>query len=59
MTVHGAKGLQAPVVFLPDTTTEGGGPEAFLYAEEQGVLLPRVAGRGRTAGPARRLRRPS
>jgi ATP-dependent helicase/nuclease subunit A len=24
MTVHGAKGLEAPIVFLPDTTSTGG-----------------------------------
>ena len=44
MTVHGAKGLEAPVVFLPDTTTEGGRPESFLVAQELGVLLPQVRG---------------
>jgi len=49
MTVHGAKGLEAPVVFLPDTTTratplpnpllaaEGGG---FLWAPRKGDDCP-------------------
>jgi ATP-dependent helicase/nuclease subunit A len=45
MTVHGAKGLEAPVVILPDTTTRAtalGGP--LLSAEEGGFLwAPRKA----------------
>jgi ATP-dependent helicase/nuclease subunit A len=44
MTVHGAKGLEAPVVFLPDTTTEGGGQESFLVAEAARAVLPQVLG---------------
>ncbi|HZK98583.1 MAG TPA: double-strand break repair helicase AddA [Caulobacteraceae bacterium] len=45
MTVHGAKGLEAPIVFLPDTTTRAtdqGGP---LLADPQGGFLwaPRKA----------------
>lgn len=32
MTVHGAKGLEAPIVFLPDTcSTASGGPMTSLY----------------------------
>src|SRR4029079_14227044 len=32
MTVHGAKGLEAPIVFLPDTcSTATGGPVATLF----------------------------
>jgi len=32
MTVHGAKGLEAPIVFLPDTcSTASGGPVTTLY----------------------------
>ncbi|MGI9168661.1 MAG: double-strand break repair helicase AddA, partial [Caulobacteraceae bacterium] len=45
MTVHGAKGLEAPIVILPDTTTRAtdrGGP--LLEAEEGGFLwAPRGA----------------
>ncbi|MDR3507786.1 MAG: double-strand break repair helicase AddA [Caulobacteraceae bacterium] len=45
MTVHGAKGLEAPIVFLPDTTTAAramGGP--LLDAEGGGYLwAPRKA----------------
>ncbi len=45
MTVHGAKGLEAPVVILPDTTTRAtalGGP--LLAAERGGFLwAPRKA----------------
>lgn len=33
MTVHGAKGLQAPVVFLPDTASRGGGAKEMEWAE--------------------------
>lgn len=43
MTVHGAKGLQAPVVFLPDT---GGTPdqsEHFLWDDDYFFWVPRVA----------------
>ena len=45
MTVHGAKGLEAPIVILPDTTTRAGamgGP--LLDAEDGGFLwAPRKA----------------
>jgi ATP-dependent helicase/nuclease subunit A len=45
MTAHGAKGLEAPIVILPDTTTRGaaqGGP--LLDAEDGGFLwAPRKA----------------
>jgi ATP-dependent helicase/nuclease subunit A len=36
MTVHGAKGLQAPIVFLPDTTTRARnqGPRLFPFQRE-------------------------
>ncbi len=34
MTVHGAKGLQAPVVILPDTTSVSMEPEALVWAED-------------------------
>ena len=40
MTVHGAKGLEAPIVFLPDTcTTASGGTSAVL--DLPGVKLPK------------------
>lgn len=46
MTVHGAKGLQAPVVFLPDTTSPPQETETLLWfgtdeAYKQLVWLPR------------------
>ena len=45
MTVHGAKGLEAPIVMLPDTTTRAramGGP--LLQTEDGGFLwAPRKA----------------
>ncbi len=37
MTVHGSKGLQAPIVFLPDTVgTPRSGDESLLWLEEGG-----------------------
>jgi ATP-dependent helicase/nuclease subunit A len=56
MTVHGAKGLQAPIVYLPDTTSlpqdkerllwmEGSGRDGFLWAprrdDEEGTARGR------------------
>ncbi len=40
MTVHGAKGLEAPIVFLPDTcSTATGGPiNTYLEFDDLGVL---------------------
>jgi ATP-dependent helicase/nuclease subunit A len=38
LTVHGAKGLQAPVVILPDTTQAPRFQERILYAEGQPVI---------------------
>jgi ATP-dependent helicase/nuclease subunit A len=52
MTVHGAKGLEAPIVILPDTTTVGGargpallgtGDGGFLYAPRAGEDCPASA----------------
>ncbi|HTI85856.1 MAG TPA: double-strand break repair helicase AddA [Alphaproteobacteria bacterium] len=41
MTVHGAKGLQAPVVFLPDTTQVPGDRERLAWIDGPGgVKLP-------------------
>ncbi|PWK61394.1 double-strand break repair helicase AddA [Roseicyclus mahoneyensis] len=41
MTVHGAKGLEAPVVILPDTGLQygGGGPRIDLVTPEGGPLV--------------------
>lgn len=39
MTVHGAKGLQAPVVILADTTTKPVWREKFLWQEKPNPLL--------------------
>jgi ATP-dependent helicase/nuclease subunit A len=43
MTVHGAKGLQAPIVFLPDTVQKPSQPDRLLWTED-GLLvwLPRT-----------------
>ncbi len=38
MTVHGAKGLQAPVVLLPDTTQVPSGPSGLLWSPRGGGL---------------------
>ncbi len=47
LTVHGAKGLQAPVVFLPDTTSlpQARGPQLLWYGDDgdEALLWP---GRG-------------
>jgi ATP-dependent helicase/nuclease subunit A len=42
MTVHGAKGLEAPLVILPDTTSLPGVKDQLLWAEdpETGMTLP-------------------
>ena len=42
MTVHGAKGLEAPIVILPDTTTkpEGGRTSPFLPVQLPGQNTP-------------------
>ncbi len=36
MTVHGAKGLEAPVVFLPDTMRKPRGSDPLVWLEEEG-----------------------
>ena len=36
MTVHGAKGLEAPVVFLPDTMRKPRGDDPLVWLEEEG-----------------------
>jgi ATP-dependent helicase/nuclease subunit A len=39
MTAHGAKGLEAPIVFLPETTMKGGARGSPLLATEAGGFL--------------------
>jgi ATP-dependent helicase/nuclease subunit A len=62
MTVHGAKGLQAPIVILPDTMQPPGARGIGLFWDEDILLWPprkaddeAIAGRLRAAGEARRL----
>lgn len=46
MTVHGAKGLEAPIVFLPDTCSTGSGrsPDSPLEIAQGGAFLWPVKG---------------
>jgi ATP-dependent helicase/nuclease subunit A len=39
LTVHGAKGLEAPIVFLPDTMQVPKPPDALLWTEREGLPL--------------------
>ena len=39
LTVHGAKGLEAPVVFLPDTMQLPNPPYTLLWTEREGLPL--------------------
>jgi ATP-dependent helicase/nuclease subunit A len=39
MTAHGAKGLEAPIVFLPETTSQGSARGSPLMATEDGGFL--------------------
>uniref|UniRef100_B0T527 DNA 3'-5' helicase n=1 Tax=Caulobacter sp. (strain K31) TaxID=366602 RepID=B0T527_CAUSK len=39
MTAHGAKGLEAPIVFLPETTMKGGARGSPLMRTDQGGFL--------------------
>jgi ATP-dependent helicase/nuclease subunit A len=39
LTVHGAKGLEAPVVFLPDTLQLPVSPDALLWSEDERLPL--------------------
>ena len=50
MTVHGAKGLQAPLVILPDTTGLPPEREAVVWGEADGVEVPLWAPRGELRG---------
>jgi len=56
MTVHGAKGLEAPIVFLPETTVEGmGGRGSSLLRTEDGGFLW-AASKGRDCDQSRAAR---
>jgi len=58
MTVHGAKGLQAPVVFVPDTMTVPSQSPRILWPEGTRtvpLLAPRRAQEDRHCGEARAL----
>jgi ATP-dependent helicase/nuclease subunit A len=39
LTVHGAKGLEAPIVFLPDTMQLPKPPQALVWSEAEGLPL--------------------
>ncbi|MBC6981606.1 double-strand break repair helicase AddA [Caulobacter sp. 17J80-11] len=58
MTVHGAKGLEAPIVFLPDTTVKATAQGAPLFRTPDGVFLwaPRKDDDCEASAEARRLR---
>jgi ATP-dependent helicase/nuclease subunit A len=58
MTVHGAKGLEAPIVFLPDTSTKARAHREPLLEDEDGAFFwaPR-AGEDCPASAAARARR--
>ena len=58
MTVHGAKGLEAPVVILPDTTTRATAQGTALIDDGDGgfVWAPRKADDCDCSAEARRLR---
>jgi ATP-dependent helicase/nuclease subunit A len=68
LTVHGAKGLQAPIVFLPDTTTVSNKSPPILWADDEVMIWPprrdaedpvsstlRAAAKAREAQERRRL----
>ena len=42
MTVHGAKGLEAPIVILPDTVGRGSGPRDELYPTDSNDVMWKV-----------------
>ena len=59
MTVHGAKGLQAPIVILPDTMQVPTASPHLLWPEDGDIMLwaPRAEDRDDTAGAAHDLAR--
>lgn len=58
MTAHGSKGLEAPIVFLPETTVKRGAGGSPLLVTEDGALLWCASGKGDcdASAKARRLR---
>jgi ATP-dependent helicase/nuclease subunit A len=58
MTAHGSKGLEAPIVFLPETTVKRGAGGSPLLVTEDGGLLWCASGKGdcEASAKARRLR---
>ncbi|WP_417316966.1 double-strand break repair helicase AddA [Emcibacter sp.] len=57
MTVHGSKGLQAPIVFLPDTCQTPVKENKILWAEHDGVpLMLWPGGAANAVGPAAEAR---
>lgn len=58
MTAHGSKGLEAPIVFLPETTVKRGAGGSPLLVTEDGALLWCASGKGdcEASARARRLR---
>ncbi|MBO9546242.1 double-strand break repair helicase AddA [Caulobacter sp.] len=58
MTAHGSKGLEAPIVFLPETTVKRGAGGSPLLVTEDGSLLWATSGKGdcKASADARKLR---
>lgn len=54
MTVHGSKGLEAPIVFLPDTLNRTNGRKAsrFLWPDKTGLPMPLWSARQQDAPKA-------
>ena len=48
MTVHGAKGLESPIVILPDTMNDPR-PRGFVNLEHEGQLMPILSASGHAA----------
>ena len=43
MTVHGSKGLQAPIVFLPDTVSKPKPPSGIFWTDDDFPIWPPLA----------------